>query len=74
MCIRDSFYAGSPASDKLSGNAVSRALANRLYIDWFYDKVLVRGIQDVYKRQKRRHADCRGPQPEHERGQAGAGH
>ena len=39
------FYAGSPASDKLSGNAVSRALANRLYIDWFYDKVLVRGIQ-----------------------------
>ncbi|MFR7733328.1 MAG: proton-conducting transporter membrane subunit [Collinsella sp.] len=34
------FYAGSPASDKLSGNAVSRALVNRLYIDWFYDKVL----------------------------------
>ncbi|MFR1410898.1 MAG: hypothetical protein ACLSUW_00325 [Akkermansia sp.] len=41
------FYAGSPASDKLSGNAVSRALANRLYIDWFYDKVLVKGVQGI---------------------------
>ena len=40
-------YAGSPASDKLSGNAVSRALANRLYIDWFYDKVLVKGVQGI---------------------------
>ena len=41
------FYAGSPASDKLSGNAVSRALVNRLYIDWFYDKVLVKGVQGI---------------------------
>ena len=41
------FYAGSPASDKLSDNAVSRALANRLYIDWFYDKVLVKGVQGI---------------------------
>lgn len=41
------FYGGSPASDKLSGNALSRAFANRLYIDAFYDKVLVRGVQGI---------------------------
>ena len=47
ILLAAAFYAGSPASDKLSGNAVSRALANRLYIDLFYDKVLVRGVQGV---------------------------
>ncbi len=41
------FYAGSPASDKLSGNAISKAFANRLYIDRFYDNVLIRGVQGV---------------------------
>lgn len=41
------FYIGSPSSDKLSGNAISRALANRLYIDKFYDTVLVRGVQGI---------------------------
>lgn len=47
ILLAAAFYAGSLASDKLSGNAVSRALANRLYIDLFYDKVLVRGVQGV---------------------------
>ena len=47
ILLAAAFYEGSPASDKLSGNAVSRALANRLYIDLFYDKVLVRGVQGV---------------------------
>lgn len=36
---------GLPGLRQALRNAVSRALANRLYIDWFYDKVLVRGIQ-----------------------------
>ena len=41
------FYAGSPEKDKLSNNWVSRALQNRLYIDAFYDKVLIRGVQGI---------------------------
>lgn len=38
-------YAGSPAKDKLSGNFISRLFANRFYIDEFYDKVLIKGVQ-----------------------------
>ncbi len=36
---------GKRGSDPLSGNAVSTALRRRLYIDCFYDKVLISGIQ-----------------------------
>ncbi len=39
------FYAGSPVKDKLSGNALARLFANRFYIDEFYDKVIIKGIQ-----------------------------
>ncbi|MEG0024192.1 MAG: NADH-quinone oxidoreductase subunit L [Akkermansia sp.] len=42
------FYAGSPVKDKLSGNFISRSLANRLYIDCFYDKVIIKGIQGSF--------------------------
>lgn len=35
----------SRAEDPLAGNAFSRALRHRLYIDCFYDKVLVGGVQ-----------------------------
>lgn len=38
-------YFGSPQRDRLSGNVVSRLFANRFYIDEFYDKVLVKGVQ-----------------------------
>ena len=38
-------YGRSRDTDPLANNAISRALANRLYIDKFYDKVLIRGIQ-----------------------------
>ncbi len=41
------FYGKAPASDKLSDNAVSRAFANRLYIDRFYDNVLIKGVQGI---------------------------
>ena len=34
-----------PTADPLAGNAFSRALRSRLYIDCFYDKVLVGGVQ-----------------------------
>lgn len=39
------FYAGSPAKDKLGNGFITRMLANRLYIDWFYDNVLIKGVQ-----------------------------
>lgn len=38
-------YGRAPERDALSGSSVSRALANRLYIDKFYDCVLIRGVQ-----------------------------
>ncbi len=41
------FYGKAPESDKLSNNAVSRAFANRLYIDRFYDNVLIKGVQGI---------------------------
>ncbi len=41
------FYGKAPQSDKLSGNALSRAFANRLYIDRFYDNVLIKGVQGI---------------------------
>lgn len=47
IVLAAAFYAGSPASDKLANNPVSRAFANRLYIDAFYDRVLVRGVQGI---------------------------
>lgn len=40
-------YGKPHTSDPLAGNAFTRALRNRLYIDCFYDKVLVGGIQYV---------------------------
>lgn len=39
------FYGRNPGKDALSGNCLSRALANRLYIDKFYDRVLINGVQ-----------------------------
>lgn len=38
---------GRRTTDPLAGNAVSKALRNRLYIDLFYDKVLIGGVQAV---------------------------
>ena len=38
-------YGRGPAKDALGGNFISRALANRLYIDKFYDVVLIGGVQ-----------------------------
>jgi NADH-quinone oxidoreductase subunit L len=41
-------YRNSPEQDKLSGNAISNCFANRLYIDKFYDNVLIKGIQGTF--------------------------
>lgn len=38
-------YAGAPAKDRLSSNPIARLFANRFYIDAFYDKVLIQGVQ-----------------------------
>ncbi len=38
---------GGKQKDPLAGNCISKALRNRLYIDAFYDKVLIGGIQYV---------------------------
>ncbi len=40
-------YGRSPGKDPLAGNAFSRALRARFYIDCFYDKVLIGGVQYV---------------------------
>ncbi len=39
------FYKPSSKKDCLANNCVAKALCNRLYIDCFYDKVLIGGIQ-----------------------------
>ncbi|MGN0835991.1 MAG: proton-conducting transporter membrane subunit, partial [Akkermansia sp.] len=38
---------GKRSSDPLAGNALSAALRERLYIDEFYDKVLIGGVQAI---------------------------
>ena len=38
---------GKRGSDPLAGNALSAALRERLYIDEFYDKVLIGGVQAI---------------------------
>lgn len=38
-------YGRRPEKDPLGGNCLSRALENRLYIDKFYDVVLINGLQ-----------------------------
>ena len=39
---------GKRTSDPLAGNAISKALRNRLYIDALYDKVLIGGVQQTF--------------------------
>ena len=39
---------GARSKDPLAGNCLSAALRNRLYIDAFYDKVLIGGVQALF--------------------------